>query len=270
MQDLEPEIDDRAWSRFRWYARLVCEMNTSVYPDDVGVHPNTWILLAIRLKGEPFLPSLRRLHMPVDVFKDTIPLLFSLSPTIRVFTFEFDHPWYTRVLGHGLSASDDTDFLYSFLHLISESSGDPPNASIGHLLEGEAEEVKEHIRSCARLSLLEQLDLSINKTRYTIDYSAIRALSRLSSLHTLALTIGLPAQGSPMTPLFAGFAGLANLSLGYLPITALSEILTTSPSLWRDLQRGLQTSGLLGLVGLRTTSGARPIGSRWAKSARRV
>ena len=239
MQDLEPEIDDRAWSRFRWYARLVCEMNTSVYPDDVGVHPNTWILLATRLQGEAFLPSLRRLHMPVDVFKDTIPLLFSLSPTIRVFTFEFDHPWYTRVLGHGLSASDDTDFLYSFLRLISESSGDPLNASIGHLLEGEAEEVKEHIRSCARPSVLEQLDLSINKTRYTVDYSAIRSLSRHSSLHTLALTIGLPAQDSPMTPLFAGFARLVNLSLGYLPVTALNEILTTSPSLWTSSLRSV-------------------------------
>ncbi|KAI1788312.1 hypothetical protein LXA43DRAFT_645500 [Ganoderma leucocontextum] len=224
MIELEPEIDDRAWSRFRWYARLVCEMNGSVYPDDIGVHRNTWTLLASRLQGEPFLPCLRRLQMPVDVLKDTMPFLFSLSPTVRVLTFEFDHPWYsTRVLGYGLSVSDDTEFLHTFLHLISGSAGDPLNASMCRLLEGDTEEVMQHLRSCARLDVLQRLDL--RKARYTIDRSAVSALSRLGSLHTLR--IGLSAQDPPTTPLFTGFASLRNLSLGYLPITVLSEILTT-------------------------------------------
>ena len=46
---LKPDIDERTWSRFRWYAGLVHEMNGQEYTD-ISVYRSTWHLLASRLR----------------------------------------------------------------------------------------------------------------------------------------------------------------------------------------------------------------------------
>ncbi|KAI1788310.1 hypothetical protein LXA43DRAFT_950174 [Ganoderma leucocontextum] len=216
---LEPEIDDQAWSRFRWYARLVREMKGYVYTDQIDVHRNTWTLLASRLQGEPLLPSLRRLQIPANV-EDIVPFLFFLSPTVRAFTLEFE-------LGSRV-AVQDWSFIHPFLALISEPSGHPLDPSVCRLLsrQGNAEEVMQHLRTCARLGMLEELDLS--KIMYNIDSSALAALSRLPSLHTL--NTGLWVQDPLVIPLFTvtSFASLRNLELRLLRLPKLSDILTTS------------------------------------------
>ncbi len=221
-QDLEPEIDERIWSRFRWYAGLVREMRAScVYPHQLGVHRNSWIVLASRLRGEPLFPSIRRLQIPADV-EDIEPLLFSLSPTVRSFILEFE-------IGVKVTAQDK-DFLHPFLTLISDPSGYPLPPSMYELInlegDGGTEEVVQHLRKCTRLSMLEELDLS--KIMYSIDHSSLTALSRLPSLHTLNAGLLVRDPAIPPAFTFSGFASLRNLSLRHQPLPTLSKILATS------------------------------------------
>ena len=222
-QDLVPNVDEQAWSRFRWYARLVREMKVIVHTNTQLVHRNTWSLLASRLEGDPLLPSLRRLQMPVDM-EDIVPFLFCLSPTIRTFALEF-------ASGFMRPTAQERDFLLPFLTLISDPSGHPLEPSISSLIIGESggEEIIQHLRVSDRLPMLEELDLT--KIEYRIDYLSMAALSRLPSLCTLktGLLISDPF-AIPWLPLltFSDFASLRHLSLSTLPLTLLSAVLPTS------------------------------------------
>ncbi|KAM5544991.1 hypothetical protein V8D89_001102 [Ganoderma adspersum] len=195
-------------------------MNTPVHPDvQLSVHRSTWTLLASRLQGEPLFPSLRRLQMPADV-EDILPFLFCLSPTIRVFTLEFER---------GLRAAvQDRDFLPPFLSLISDPSGYPLEHSMCQLItrKGDGEEIIQHLRTPARLQMLKELNLT--RIMYSIHHASIAALSRLPSLQTLKT--GLLVWDRSAIPLFTftSFASLHHLSLSLLPLSTLSAILATS------------------------------------------
>ena len=217
-QDLDPDIDEQTWSRFRWYAGLVREMKGYVHTDPIGIHRNAWTLLASRLHEEPLLPSLRRLHMPANT-EDIVPFLFSLSPTLRIFTLDFESEDIT---------TQDRDFLHPFLALISDPSGLPLETTVCHWfsLEEDGEELVQHFRKCARLGKLEELDLS--RVAYNIDHSAVAALSRLPSLHTLRAFLRWPGHSTSSLFTFTGFARLRHLEISLFSLPALSGVLTTS------------------------------------------
>ena len=80
--------------------------------------------------------------------------------------------------------------------------------------------------------MLDELDLSkFDRHQFkNLDSSTISPLSRLPSLRTLTLSPRLPPRGipPPMAPWFTGFKSLSHLSLGYLPIDRLCDVLTIS------------------------------------------
>ncbi|KAI1788311.1 hypothetical protein LXA43DRAFT_1084445 [Ganoderma leucocontextum] len=180
--DPDPEIDNLAWSRFRWRSR----------PDD---------------RSPQHLDPAR-----ISAPNGATPSFPSPPPNGN---------------GCGLSISDEKKFLHSFVHLISGSPGDPLDPYMCRLLESVADGVVQHLRTCARLGMLEELDLTKTGTLNSIDDSAVSALSRLPSLR--ALSTSLPEKGGLLTaPWFTGFTSLRNLSLGFLPIDTLCNILSAS------------------------------------------
>ena len=199
-------------------------MKISVGTDiKIRVHHTTWTLLASRLQGEPLLPTLRRLQVPVNV-DDIVPFLFSMSPTVRRFTLEFDRA--------SSSIAESRLFVHPFLTLIS----DPPGHPLDYLvclelgLRVASEEVVQHVRNCTRFSMLKDLDLTQIPEEVDIRHRSIAALSRLPSLHTLNIRLSLqnpsPTATSPFS--FAGFTHLRGLKLPPLPLPTLSLILAAS------------------------------------------
>ena len=108
---MEPDIDEQTWQRFRWYARLVHEVQRRISCEDFLVHRSVWDVLATRLAGEPLLPSLRRLRIPMGM-DDLAPFVFLLSPSIRSLVFE---PYGSTAMW----ARGTRESYKSLLHIIS-------------------------------------------------------------------------------------------------------------------------------------------------------
>ena len=206
-------------------------MKAPVHTDiQISVHHNTWTFLASRLHGEPLLPSLYRLQIPADV-EDIAPLLFCLSPTIRAFTLEFKD-------GGDAVTSQNMKFIGPFMNVISDPSDHPLPPWVCQLItrKGDAEEIMQHLRTSARLRMLEELDLD-SMMIYSIHHSAVTALSRLPSLRKLDAALCAHDHDPSTIQLltFANFASLHHLSLSSLPLSIVSGTLTIS---------GLRTSQL--------------------------
>ena len=167
---------------------------------------------------------------------DVMPSLFLLSPSILSLTFEISpfSSWFDieALQSNGFAFEDDQAFFDSFLHLISWHPGHPLDPSMYCVLQSAGQEVVRHLRTCTRLSMLDELDLSkFDRHQFkNLDSSTISPLSRLPSLRTLTLSPRLPPRGipPPMAPWFTGFKSLSHLSLGYLPIDRLCDVLTIS------------------------------------------
>ena len=117
---LEPDIDEQTWQRFRWYARLVREAQRRISCEDFLVHRSVWDVLATRLAGEPLLPSLRRLRMPMGM-DHLAPFVFMLSPSIRYLVFE---PYDSTAMWIGGARES----YKSLLHIISSDRPEDPPA----------------------------------------------------------------------------------------------------------------------------------------------
>ncbi|PIL32729.1 hypothetical protein GSI_04844 [Ganoderma sinense ZZ0214-1] len=108
---------------------------------------------------------------------DTLPFLFSLSPTIRILTLEFELALRAVI--------QDREFLSLFLSLISDPSGYPLDPSWRQTMDlvGDTAEVMQYLGKCTRFNMLEELD--VIQIQHDIHHSSISTLSRLPPVSAL-------------------------------------------------------------------------------------
>ncbi|PIL32779.1 hypothetical protein GSI_04896 [Ganoderma sinense ZZ0214-1] len=237
--NLSSKIDDIEWARLREVAQRVRELNAC--PPDCFIHPGVWTTLATRLQGTPLLPHLRCLHISV-IYNDPTAFVLCLSPTLQELSF-------TAVDAGGHPMPTKGEFVDNIVTIISATE-ELPFSSYRQLtpLAPECTEViAQHLRSIGRLSRLEVLNLVPAACR--IGIPALRALSTLSSLHTLRLVVPLKDEDKDAALSLEGLAAVRHLHLSgdvegirrvmaALPPSGLRHLyLRISGSKFKDIER---------------------------------
>ncbi|KAI1785281.1 hypothetical protein LXA43DRAFT_147578 [Ganoderma leucocontextum] len=217
--DLSSDIDDSAWMKFREFARRVRELNAC--PPDCFVHPDVWTTLATRLQGSPLLTHLQRLHISMK-YEDPASFVLCLSPTLRHLSFDFCDDEGRPMMTNG-------NFVQNIIAVISATQ-ELPLASYRQLAPPEpecTEAVGQYLRSIGRLSHLEVLNLVPAISRVKVP--ALKALSTLSSLHTLRLVVPCKDEDEDDTLSLGGLKMIRHLHLSG-DVEGVRRVMSAIPS----------------------------------------
>ena len=178
-------------------------------------------MLSRRLEGEPLLPFLQRVRVPVQM-DDLASFIFLLSPSIRLLAFDSLY----EEEDEDPEIQDARSFHRSFFHIISTER--PEDLFVYHMLDRESypAAVSQYLLSHGRLIRLEELDFY--KSLRFVDGPTLAALSQLPALRKLRAW-GHPHKPSHhyVTPTSVPFANLLHLELNHPSLQAISQLLAS-------------------------------------------
>ena len=176
LQVMLTEVTPARWARFQQYAQRV---RVLIRPNAIDyVHQSVWMLLGSLLQGAPLLPRLVRLSLDILVNRPA-DYLCLLSPSLRNLELSFNDN--SREILRGMEAP----IALAFLQVVIPKVPDLetlllPSHSTRRFCE-------KFVQSLAGFATLRSLH--IGHSNLPVNHAALLALSHMSSLHSLHITL---------------------------------------------------------------------------------